>query len=274
MRPTRSPLSIRRRPGRRGRLLMIGAVLLMTSCASDQPTTAAPASPTPLPTPSSVTASPAPAEDGATPDPTAGTDQPASGASAGPTPSSGDESAAGGQASGGGSDDDPPDSTGVPPSTIVSLHGDLGPQGAVAPNDGTNGTAGSGCRPPGTDTLPDGVWMVIVTDFAADALTVDLICFRTVRSLGEAGIDRTIVDFEIRNSADIRRTLPLAADARFYLQTAPPVRSVEETTRLRAFGTVEGARGFAQATDPTPLGWLLVADGEAAEFYAPPLASA
>ncbi len=42
----------------------------------------------------------------------------------------------------------------------------------MAPNDGVYGTAGSGCRPGTSGTLPDGVWLVAVTAFGPTGLDV------------------------------------------------------------------------------------------------------
>jgi hypothetical protein len=169
---------------------------------------------------------------------------------------------------------DSPTGTGgapVGPSTIETRYGALGPNVAVAPNEATTGTAGSGCEPGDDLRLPDGVWMVNVTAFTTTALTVDVVCYSTNDSS-----DDVSMDFEITNDSTQTRTVALAGDASFYLQTIPPVRSVvDPETEIRAFGDPAGAAAFAdESGDPTPLAWVLVEDGRIIEVYSPPLSSA
>lgn len=158
---------------------------------------------------------------------------------------------------------------------IVQRHGELGPVVSVTGSPQPDGTAGSGCSPDDTATLPDGTWMVEVVEFGQRRVDVDLVCYSTVESLQEAGRDAAIEDFEIRNDDARIRTLDLAADARFVLQTVPPVMVVGAEPSPRTFDDPREAGRFATTSgDDAVLGWLLVEDGVVAEFYSPPLVSA
>lgn len=97
-----------------------------------------------------------------------------------------------------------------------------------------------------------------------------------MESAQAAGRDAAFEDFRIANDSATRRTLPLTPDAAWFLQTEPPVATIdEEPSETRAFGDSASARAFAeQSGDPTPLGWLLVEGGQVVEFYSPPLTSA
>jgi hypothetical protein len=163
-----------------------------------------------------------------------------------------------------------PDNGGATRSKVLDRYGDEGPQEAVAPNDGSDGTAGSGCRPGSRDRLPDGVWMTYVTAFSADTVAVDLLCFETVESSGEA-----IEDWGFTNDSTRSRTVPLADDALFFLQTVPPPHFPGEATELRVFEDPLAAGAFtAKAGDATPMAWVLVEGGQVVEVYSPPLSAA
>lgn len=162
-------------------------------------------------------------------------------------------------------------------SVIADLHGELGPDVAIAPNDGTDGTAGSGCSPGTPDDLPDGVWFVEVTGFDENALIVDLQCFTTVTSAEAAGIEEPIIDFAISNEVDRTRRIFLGENYSIILQTIAPIIGVDQMEGLerRWFPDVDLAMAFAaRAGDATPYAWILVESGSITELYQPPLISA
>jgi hypothetical protein len=159
------------------------------------------------------------------------------------------------------------------PSAIVARWGEKGPTMPVAPNDGTAGTAGSGCSP-GPGRLPDGVWMAEVNRFATSEIDIDLVCFKTSRS-AEASGNPIEHDDEMTNDNAVVRTLPLAPEATFHLQTAPPFRVAGTPTETRAFTDPAAAARFAvESGDATPLAWVLVEGGRVVEVFSPPLDSA
>jgi hypothetical protein len=156
-------------------------------------------------------------------------------------------------------------------STVVDRYGELGPLEAVAPSDGSDGNAGSGCRPDSTDRLPDGIWMTYVTTFSADTIAVDLLCYETNQSSVDGDV---FEDWETKNESTQSRTVPLADGARIFLQTDPNFRP-GETTETRPFDDPVAAGTFAaQSGDPTPMAWVLVEGGLVTEVYSPPLGSA
>lgn len=231
-----------------------------TAPATSAPATASPASPVPAttpppPSPASPSPSPIPTPTPSpspepSPSPTDPAVTPAAPDPPGPAGSGGRPAPEGGQ--------------------IAARYGLGGPQAPVAPN--TADTAGSGCLP-GSGPLPDGIWAGHVTAFAAGELTFDLVCFRTPESAPGAAIE----DWSIGNDSPQLRTVPVAADARYLLQTDSPRDVTGEPSQLWAFaaGDLAGIAGFlAEHGIDRPLGWLEVTAGQVVEFHAPPLTSA
>jgi hypothetical protein len=166
---------------------------------------------------------------------------------------------------------------GVAGSAVHERWGRLGPELAVVPNDDTDGTAGSGCRPGDDRALPDGVWMVEVTGFGADELDVALQCFRTVDSdLAANPVGGGLFeDWEYEAADGAVRRVPLAPGAPFFLQTVPSPSIVGEPTETWRVDDPATAAHFARISgDATPLAWVLVEGGRVVEVYAPPLQSA
>lgn len=178
--------------------------------------------------------------------------------------------------------DPSPAPTGPPPavagSEIVATYGELGPTTAVPPNSGGAGTAGSGCRPGSSATLPDGVWMarlVSITVEGPAAAALDLVCFSTVRSLAAAGSTRAVEDFAVDNDNPLARDVPVAVDVSYYLQQPPPPTVAGREAQRVAFSSEQ--RGELQAwlaRNGAVLAWVQVRGGVVTEVYAPPLTTA
>ncbi|MGF1661267.1 MAG: hypothetical protein ACFCVG_02140 [Kineosporiaceae bacterium] len=158
-------------------------------------------------------------------------------------------------------------------SEILAAYGELGPRAPVPPNAG-GGTAGSGCRPGSSATLPDGVWMVRMVRVGGDGAGVaglDLVCFSTAESLAAAGVDGAADS--VANDSPRLRDVPFAGDASHYLQLPGPPTTAGETSRRVAFSAEQRGelRLWLERNGPV-LVWALVRDGAVAETYAPPLA--
>ncbi len=123
-----------------------------------------------------------------------------------------------------------------------------------------DGTAGSGCHPPTSDSLPDGLWAVYVKKFKADALVVDLVCSYHFES---ATYRDSRVQFpgnlyvDVNNNATLR-TIPLDDRAQVLPYVGDPV----------------SARDFIAGGDPRKMEgtslqdyWIYVNDGRVTQFY-------
>jgi hypothetical protein len=159
-------------------------------------------------------------------------------------------------------------------SEIVAAHGELGPRAALPPNPG-GGTAGSGCRPGPSATLPDGVWMVRLVRVGGDGAGVaglDLVCFSTGESLAAAGAAPSGAGDAVANDNPRLREVPLAGDVSYYLQSPGPPTPAGQATRRVAFSAEQrGELGVWLARNGPVLAWALVRGGTVAEVYAPPL---
>ncbi|MDX1469153.1 MAG: hypothetical protein R3258_07405, partial [Acidimicrobiia bacterium] len=105
-------------------------------------------------------------------------------------------------------------STVAPPSTVTTLDPTTTSTAPVSvdapdwywpePQPGTAGVLGSGCTP-GADTLPDGVWFGMVTDYSNDGITFDLACW--------IADDNEPNGYRIENENPSLRSIAVAADA-------------------------------------------------------------
>jgi len=149
------------------------------------------------------------------------------------------------------------------------------------PLPGSGAAWGSGCSP-GSDILPDGIWIGFVRDLTATGITFDLACLRTPTDSGEESA------WAIDNASSRVRPVPVDDEALVFCEIADCDREDLATPTaegpspmpyddwaadtLAWLAMYPEATTWAQGNHFGVLVWLYVNDGEITEISEPVLA--